>query len=61
MKVADAIEMLSAALARQGYAVPAAALRHAMMAAGISVGANGSVSAASHLSSHRSLSEKEGG
>ena len=58
--MADAAELLSAALAMQGYAVSANALRMALMRAGVLVSVNPAAAVGAHLAAHRALSDKAG-
>jgi hypothetical protein len=56
--MADAVQMLSAALARQGYDVPAYAIRAALTMARVNIGVASSAPFEDHLATHRRLSEK---
>jgi hypothetical protein len=56
--MADAMEMLSVALAAYGYAVPADVLRAACQRSGAVINMAASTSAAQHLSAHQQLSRE---
>jgi len=56
--MADAVQMLSVALAKHGYDVPAYALRAALSMARVTVGVASSAPFEDHLATHRRLSEK---
>ena len=55
-----AAELLSAALAQQGYAVSANALRMALVRAGVSVSVSPAAAVGAHLAAHRALADKAG-
>lgn len=54
--MADAAELLSAALASQGYAVSANAIRQALLRAGVAVSVLPTSAVAAHLAMHEKLS-----
>jgi hypothetical protein len=56
--MADAVQMLSVALAKHGYDVPAYALRAALAMARVAVSIPPSGPFEDHLTAHRRLSEK---
>jgi hypothetical protein len=56
--MADAVQMLAAALARHGYDVPAYAIRAALVMARVAVSVLPSGPLDDHLAAHRRLSEK---
>lgn len=58
--MADAAELLSAALAQQGYAVSANAIRQALYRAGVSVSVNANAAVDAHLREHRTLGDRLG-